>query len=211
MKNLNNILLLLVLATMFGCEPPITFNEPQPSNTKNLSEFPKRLQGEYLGISDRSTLIINDYIIQEVYDYNETIHINQLDTNSRLSGDTLIDLSTNERTIITRVGDSIINHIHGIDTLFQINADNVLRKFKGYYFINTRCEKESWKVEKIQLSKGELSISSISTKLELENLKEITETPQDTIPPYNFKATKKQFKEFVKNNGFRDTKTFIRK
>jgi Holliday junction resolvase len=87
----------------------------------------------------------------------------------------------------------------------------VLRKFKGYYFINTRCEKESWKVEKIQLSKGELSISSISTKLELDNLKEITETPQDTIPPYNFKATKKQFKEFVKNNGFRDTKTFIRK
>ncbi|MBL0074338.1 MAG: hypothetical protein IPP34_22100 [Bacteroidetes bacterium] len=60
------------------------------------------------------------------------------------------------------------------------------------------------------MQRGQLVISGISTTEDIENLKEITETTTDTIPPYKFKATKKQFKEFIKNDGFSDSETFVR-
>ena len=210
MKRLKLISSFIILTSLFACEPPVTFNEPQPTDTDNLSKFPNRLQGQYLSLADNSTLSIGDKLIQRIYDYDYKVHPNQLDSSARLSGDTIIDLKTNERTFIKRDGDSLITHIHYVDTLFQINYDNVVRKFKGYYFLNTRYDKESWEVKKIQFAKGQIVISSISTKLDLENLKEITETPQDTVAPYKFTATRKQFKKFIRNDGFSDSETFVR-
>lgn len=210
MKQLKFITTIIILTSLFACEPPVTFNEPQPTDTDNLSKFPDRLQGQYLSLADNSTLSIGDKLIQRIYDYDYKVHPNQLDSSARLSGDTIIDLKTNERTFIKRDGDSLITHIHYVDTLFQINYDNVIRKFKGYYFLNTRYDKESWEVKKIQFAKGQIVISSISTKLDLENLKEITETPQDTVAPYKFTATRKQFKKFIRNDGFSDSETFVR-
>lgn len=210
MKRLKIISTFIILTSLFACEPPVTFDAPQPTDTYNLSKFPNRLQGQYLSLEDNSTLLISDNLIQRIYDYDYKVHPNQLGSTSKLVGDTVIDLQTNERTLITRDGDSLVTHIHYIDTLFQMNYDNVIRKFKGYYFLNTRYNKESWEVKKIQLSKGQLIISSISTKLDLENLKEITETTQDTIAPYNFTTTKRQFKNFIKKGGFSDSETFVR-
>ena len=198
------------MTSLFACEPPVTFDEPQPTNIDNLSKFPKRLQGQYLNLTDNSTLIVSDKLIQRIYDYDYKVHLNQLDSAEQLSGDTIINIKTKEKTLIKRDGDSLITHVHYIDTLFQMDYDNVVRKFKGYYFLNKRYDKTSWEVKKIQLTKGQLILSSISTNLDIENLKEITETPQDTVPPYKFSATKKQFKEFIKNDGFSDSETFIK-
>ncbi|MBK8873826.1 MAG: hypothetical protein IPN13_07850 [Bacteroidetes bacterium] len=210
MKRLKQIFTFIILTSLFACEPPVTFNEPQPTDIANLSKFPKRLQGQYLNLTDNSTLLVSDKLIQRIYDYDEKIHSSQLDSTSRLSGDTIVDLTTNEKTVTMRDGDSLITHVHCIDTLFQIDYDNVVRKFKGYYFLNTRYDKTGWEVKKIQLQRGQLVISGISTTEDIENLKEITETTTDTIPPYKFKATKKQFKEFIKNEGFSDSETFVR-
>jgi hypothetical protein len=91
-----------------------------------------------------------------------------------------------------------------------MNYDNVVRKIKGYYFLNKRYDKESWEVKKIQLSKGQLVISTISTKQDIENLMAITESPKDTAELYKFAITKKQFKEFLKNDGFSDSEKFVR-
>jgi len=210
MKRLKLISTFIILASLFACEPPVTFDEPQPTDTDNLSKFPNRLQGQYISLADNSTLSISDKLIQRIYDYDYKIHVNQLDSNSRLVGDTVVDLETNERTLIKRDGDSLVNHIHYIDTLFQMNYDNVVREFKGYYFLNKRYDKGSWVVKKIHLSKGQLVISIISTKLDIDNLKEITETSLDTVPLYKFSATKRQFKKFIKKDGFSDTETFVR-
>ena len=187
---------IVVLTSLFACEPPVTFNEPQPTNVGNLSKFPNRLQGKYLNLTDNSTLLVGEKLIQRIYDYDYKIHQNQLDSTEQLYGDTIINVKTNEKTIVMREGDSLIAHIHFVDTLFQLDCDNVVRRFKGYYFINKRYDKTSWVVNKIQLTKGELTLSSISTKLDIENLKEITEAPTDTVQPFKFSATKKQFKQF---------------
>ncbi|MBK8808084.1 MAG: hypothetical protein IPO21_16155 [Bacteroidales bacterium] len=210
MKRLKIISTIIILTSLLACEPSVTFTDPQPIDMNNLSKFSIKLQGQYLSLSDNSTLIIGEKLIQRIYDYNYKIHPNQLDSNSRIYGDTIINLNTFERAIIRQDGDSLILHIHNIDTLFQMDLDNVVRKFKGYYFLNTCYDKTSWSVKKMQLSEGELIISSISTKQDLENLKEITETPKDTVQTYKFTATKKQFKEFIKNEGFSDTEIFAR-
>ena len=210
MKRLKFITTIIILTSLFSCKPPVTFNEPQPTDTDNLSKFPNRLQGQYLSLADNSTLVIGDKLIQRIYDFDQKIHPSQLDSNSRLSGDTIINLTTNTRESVKREGDSLVTHIHYIDTLFQMDYDNVVRKFKGYYFLNKRYDKESWEVKKIELSKGQLVVSSISTKQDIENLKTITESTQDTVAPYKFATTKKQFKEFIKNDGFADSETFVR-
>ena len=210
MKQFKLILTLIIITSLFACDPPVTFNEPQPVDTDNLSKFPKRLQGKYLSLSDSSFLVVNEKFIQRIYDLDQMMHTNQLDSNSQLSGDTLINLVNNSKEVVKRNGDSIITHVHYIDTLFQINYDNVVRKLKGYYFLNKRYDKESWEVQKMKLSKGKLMISSISDKNDIESLKTITESSEDTVAPYNFTASKKQFKEFLKNNGFSDSETFVK-
>lgn len=210
MKPLRIISAIIILTSLVACEPPVTFTEPQPVDTDNLSKFPRRLKGVYLSLSDSSILSINDKVIQRTYDFDYKIHPNQLDSTARLSGDTLINLETKERELLKRDGDSLNIHIHSVDTLFQMDYDNVVRKFKGYYFLNTRYDKTRWEVEKMNLSKGQLILSSISTKEDIENLKEITETPQDTVTNYNFTATKKEFKKFAKNDGFSDSETFVK-
>ena len=211
MKRLKFITTIIILTSLFACNHPlVTFNEPQPTDTDNLSKFPYRLQGQYLSIADNSTLVIGEKLIQRIYDFDLKIHPSQLDSNSRLSGDTIINLTTNTREVVKRDGDSLVTHIHYIDTLFLMDYDNVVRKFKGYYFLNKRYDKKSWEIKKIQLSKGQLVVSSISTKQDIENLKAITESTQDTAAPYKFATTKKQFKEFIKNDGFSDSETFVR-
>ncbi|HRN34565.1 MAG TPA: hypothetical protein PLC76_07400 [Saprospiraceae bacterium] len=209
-KKLRLITTVIILTSLFACQPPVIFNEPQPTDTENLSIIPERLQGLYLSLEDSSTLLISDKLIQRIYDFDLEVNPSQLDSTSKLSGDTLINLETNEKQIIRRVGNNLITHIHSIDTLFQMDYDNVIRKFKGYYFLNKRYDKTSWEVKKVELKKGQLVISSISSELDVDNLKEITETPTDTVAPNKFTVTKKQFKDFIKNDGFSDSETFVR-
>ena len=210
MKRLKFITTIIILTSLFACGPTVTFNEPQPTDTDNLSKFPDRLQGQYLSLADNSVLVIGDKLMERIYDFDQKIHPSQLDSNSRLSGDTIINLTTNTREVVKRDGDSLLSHFHYIDTYFQMDYDNVVRKFKGYYFLNKRLGEGSWDVKKIELSKGQLVISSISTKQDIENLKTLTESTQDTIASYKFTTTKKQFKEFIKNDGFSDSETFVR-
>jgi len=193
MKRLKLLVTFIVLTSLFACESRITFSEPQPTDTDNLSKFPKRLQGQYVSLADNSILTISEKLIQRIYDFDYKFHPNELDNTFQFSGDTLIDLVTNEKTIVKRDGDSLLYHVYYVDTLFQMDYDNVVRKFKGYYFLNTRYSKTSWYVQKVQLLKGQLVISSISTKEEIENLKEVTETI-DTIPPYQFTPKKNNLK-----------------
>ena len=213
MKQLNYFSTIIILIVLYSCggEPPVTFNEPQPTDTDNLSKFPDRIQGQYLSLADNSTLVIGEKLIQRIYDFDQKIHPSQLDSNSRLSGDTIINLTTNEREVIKHEGDSLLTHIQFIDTLFQMDYYNVVREFKGYYFMNKRYDEESWEVKKIELSRGQLVISSISTQLDMQNLKTLSESAIDTVAPHKYSPTKKQFKEFIKNDGFTDSEKFVRK
>jgi hypothetical protein len=214
MKNqLKQILVLVILPILFGCEMKelALFDEPQPSDIKNLSKFPNRIQGDYLSLNDSSTLTIDDSMIWRISNFDYKIHPNELDENSKISGDSLFDSETGDKWPVSRDGDSLIVSIRLTDTLFMIKPNNFARKFKGYYFLNNYLDDLGWEVNQMKLKKGELSISSISSETDIKNLNEITETSTDTIPPFKYSVTKKQFKEFIRNNGFSDSEIFVKK
>jgi hypothetical protein len=199
------------LASLTACEPSITFTEPQPAATDNLSEIPRRVQGRYLSLKDSSILLVSPSLISRIYDFNYKVHISKAESGMQKSGDTLIDPKTNEKQLIVDGGDSLLRNAHYVDTLFMLGSgEHVLKKFKGYYFLNKRHAAESWEVRKMEQTRGKLIISSLSEEKDLASLKEITESREDTAAPYHFTATQQQFKEFVKSNGFHDNETFVR-
>lgn len=197
------------LMAFFACTPPVTFDQPQPANTATLTSLPKRLQGSYQSLKDNSLLTINDHAILRIYDYNLKKHIGEPDSNYRFSGDSVIDLNDNLKTTFKREGDSIIFHIHSVDTLFLLSDENVLKKFRGYYFLNLLYQKSGWEVKKLGLSKGELTISGIKSKEEIDLLKTFSENNSDTVP-FQVRPTKKQFLKFIKAEGFSEKEVFTR-
>ena len=208
-ENSIKLLTFFVLMSFVACTV-VTFDEPQPEGVANLAKLPKRIQGQYISLADSSTLYVSDKMIRRVYDFEYRILAGELDSNYKFTGDTIININTNEKETAKKIGDTLFIRIHSVDTLFELNYDNVARKYKGYYFINTRHDEESWEVKKIELLKGRLQISSVSTKQDVENLKAITESTQDTLAPYQFSVTKKQFKEFIRNGGFSDNEIFVK-
>ncbi len=201
----------LILAAIFmsACQPPVTFTEPQPKDVAALSGFPQRIQGRYLCAEDSSFLQITANSMIRIYDFNEKLHLDDLDSTEQIIGDSLYDLNTNTGQLIRIEGDSIVMHVHDIDTLFTIDKLNVLKKYKGYYFVNIYKPEENWEVKKLGFSHSKLILSSISTKQDLEQLQTMTESTQDTIP-YVFSLTRKQFKTFVREEGFRDSEEFFK-
>jgi hypothetical protein len=192
-----------------SCEPAATFDKPQPTDTKSLTNFPKRIQGKYLAADQASILAITDKLITRYYDFDVKEHKDSLGSSYKLVGDTLIYLTDSTKEKIVLSGDTIIQHYNGTDTLFSISTDNILKKFKGYYFLNKRYNDNAWEVNKLSLEKGVLAIASISDKDDIQKLKEITETSADTTSS-NFSLTRRQFKSFIKKDGFGEQETFTR-
>ena len=209
MKPIKFLVLFILVINIFACEPPVTFSEPQPSNTNDLTQFPKRIQGNYLSLLDNSHFIIYPNQMVRTYSYYYKIHASEIDSSQQIVGDSIINKDTNEKSFVKIDGDSLAIHTSNTDTLFYINATNILRKYKGYYFINTLYDSGAWEVKKIELSKGKLYVSTISNIEDIAQLKLITESKMDTLP-YKFTVSKSQFKNFVKNDGFSDTEVFAR-
>lgn len=202
MNNLKTIVVVIFCVGLLACQAPISFQEPQPINVKPLNEFPKRLHGQFISQDDYSLLSISKQLMLRAYDFDYKLHPNTLDSQMKLVGDTLFNISTNEKFLIKHEGDSIVYHYHIVDTLFQFDDKHVLKHFKGYYFLNSYPNPNGWVVNKLELSKGKIEISSISNGQDLENLKAIAESSADTIAPYKFKISKRQFRKFIKKDGF---------
>ena len=192
-----------------ACEPPATFTEPQPTSVDSETEFPKRYRGTYVNDEDISAIMIGPNYIKRKYEVNLNMHKSALDSNYTIEGNVVTNSATGEVGDITYKGDSVVVQFHYLDTLFSMSENHILKKFKGYLFMNLKNPKGGWEVRKMALSRGKLSISEISP-LDLEYLKEFKVDEQDTVAPYLYSPTKKQFKQFVKNNGFRYTETFTK-
>ena len=208
MKKFVAVTIVIFVLLLDSCEPAATFDKPQPDNAKPLTSFSERLQGKYLSADQASIVTITDKLLTRHYDFDVKEHKDSMGASYKLVGDTLIDVAggTKEKVIVE--GDTIIQHANWTDTLFNISADNVLKKFKGYYFLNNRYKDSSWEVKKLSLKKGVLTVGSVSDNDDIQKLKEITETTADTTST-NFTLSRKQFKRFVKQDGFSKQETFI--
>jgi hypothetical protein len=203
-----NILIITVCLFMVGCRPTAVFDQPQPSETDNMEQFPKRLQSQYVSQNGVAIITISNKMITKTYEYLFKVNVNQLDSAYKLVGDTLISNDTREKEQVSRVGDTLVKSVYEIDTVFLISENNVLKKYKGYYFLNFLREKSNWEVKKLEIAHGILSISEIAGKNDFDALREITETNDTTS--YLFNPTKKQFKSFINLGGFSNKETYLR-
>jgi hypothetical protein len=192
-----------------ACGPVVTFSEPQPVDVKSLKEFPRRLHGNYISTLDSSSLYINRSSIIRNYAIEIIKAVNNLDSGYVLKNDTLLCSFNGEKWPVAIHDDSIYGNIPIVDTLFRIDENGVLKKFKGYYFISNRLKGNNWEVKKINLARGKLEMSYIRNPEDIQKLKAITETNFDTLP-CQINLTRKQFKQFVKDDGFSDSETFIK-
>jgi len=190
----------VLLLALTSCENVITFNKPQPEGVDSLTVIPKKLIGHYIGKDGATSLEINRFCIIQHFDYDVKQLKDSLDWEN---------LTRAEKSKYRSVGDSAIEHVVDIDTLFSFSEDHVMKKFKGYYFLNSREGKRSWFVQKLKLNKGLLTIGTIATKEELQTLEKVNESPIDTTT-YQLKFTRKQFHEYIDNDGFSKVDTFIR-
>jgi hypothetical protein len=197
---------------LFSCkEPIVSFEVAQPENIKEQKEFPKKLIGTYYNSENNIELIIRKYFIIKKTLLNDTLRISELDKNEVIKNDTLYRLKPNEKYKIIKINDSLFSNYVYSDTIFNLKKTDVLKKFKGYYFLNKSIEKTGfWEVEKLKLTKGVLKINGIETENEISLLETITESKRDTVKPFTIKPTKKQFKEFIKKNGFVEGETYLK-
>lgn len=196
-----------------SCEEPVKFSEPQPQHKSNLSSFPTRIKGTYKSLNDEYTIEITDKMIIRNYKSNVCLSKSELDSskNLELKGNLLIDKDNDLAFQITIKDDTIAGFAFQSDTIFIINNENLLRKFKGHYFLNTKLEGGYYVQMITNEDGGKITISSIK-KEEIENLKIISEVeePDDSLMDnYQFTLTKKEFKNFVNEmHGFRSTEVF---
>lgn len=195
----------------FREEPSVVFGEPQPAGEDNLPSFPSKLKGKYRGMAEGNELMVTEKFIISTSVVEDKIPVAALDSNLQLNGDTVVDIKTGEKTKVLVQGDSILRSFTFIDTVFRLNYDNVLRKFRGHYFLNTRYEGESWDVKQLSPQGDRLIIGSIRSPEDIQNLQAISESSaSDTSLPRKFSLSKKQFRKYLGKEGFRDQSIYIR-
>jgi len=205
----SSLFLVVFLFVAASCGPVATFREPQPAGVDYLSAFPSRFQGKYLSKDKASYLQISDNCLVRTYDFDLKLRKDSLPEQYSLKQDSVYDKHSGKTEKVLIAGDSLLMHLFESDTIFCISDEQVLKKFKGYLFMNSLVDKSSWKVQKLELSKGVLVLAGIATGLEIDKLRKLTDTPGDTTL-FNFSLSKKQFRKFLKNDGFRNEETFYK-
>ena len=204
--------LILTSLILFSCkEPLVSFSEAQPENSKDLNSFPKKLMGKYYNVAENCELEIREKLIVKISTLTDTFHVNELPKSEILRKDSIINTLTSEKNVVTSINDSLFTNFIYKDTLFHINYNSVLIKMKGYYFLNSKMSDANWYVQKLFLKNGQLCINTITSEDEITLLETLTESKKDTTKPFVLKPTKKQFKAFVKKNGFAEGEVYLKK
>ncbi len=218
MKPLKSIAILSMACLVINaCEQPVKFNEPQPAGKSNLSHFPNSLTGIYKSSDDNYFVEVKTKMIIKKQSTEVVISKAEVDSSKELhlKGNILVDSGNNFSFKVNLINDTLHGTINLTDTFFILNNENVLRKFRGHYFINTKHDDGGYDVKMITYEKGgHLTISEIQ-KDEIENLKSVTEIaePSDSTltSDYQFKPTKKEFKKFVNDmHGFRNSEEYLK-
>jgi hypothetical protein len=192
---------LILVLTLFSCKESVSFTTPQPNNEPNLVGFPKKYHGYYENpITAEDIIIYEDVVTRGIMIY-DTLAMHELET-----------IAPEVRQHYKAVADSLyVNQTYHNDTVFSIVNGDILRKLKGNLFLNTKNGKGNWEVSKFYIKDNILSISQISTEKDIMLLSEILHYEPDSTKANVYTLSKKEFKEFVKKNGFQITETFLKK
>ncbi len=206
---------------MIACEERVKFEEPQPSDRNDLNQIPRKLRGSYISNSDSTFLTISEDRIVEWMDLETRTLIDSLDM--EIDSTMMTEVTPDSVQVIDGAfnlsfkflpSDSVIVYYSYRDTVFEISNEQVLRRFKGHYFLNYRRTEDNWIVRRLTLDKGELSFSKVRVPEDFNELKEITEVKEiksdsGKVVGYKLNPTRKELKQLMKHS-FSETKTYQR-
>ncbi len=216
-----NNLLLLICLTFFACEDTVKFVKPQPAGSKDLGEIPKKLLGTYFSASDSMHLTITEHAMLKWMEIDGVMLIDSLDIELdstkivKQTPDFTQAIGDNYEIMLSFFSpDSVWIHYSFHDTLFAISDQQVLKKFKGNYFLNYEKGEDSWQVRRLTLEKGELLFSKVKLPEDIEKVKELTELQEVTsdsgkVVGYKLKPTRKELKKLMKSS-FLETSSYRR-
>ena len=215
---MKNISFLLVILCCSCVEKSVDFLEPQPANTKNIKQFSPELMGIYESLEGDSKMEIQKTCIIESGNYDIKLSKAELDTSKEfiLKDNILFSTADNTQIAVQQRNDSVFGLVPWTDTAFLISQSNLLRKLKGYYFLNEYTSDTVWKVVRMKLEDKVLLMATMNKKKEADEIKKYTTLyyvamNNDTITSYKLKPSKKEFKKMVDSKLlFTDQQKFIK-
>lgn len=186
------IISVIVLLFLFGCGPYIYFKSPQPEKKKNLEKFPAKIIGQYISASDSSVLIIGFDKIKKIKTESTSMSHAEfmLETGDTIIKDTSFVFTDNWLINVKFHDDSVFINSSREEEIFKVSENQLLRKFKKYYFLNYKDTNDLWKIEILKLTKDTLEFGNILTKEDLEQIKGITSVEEYTDSTDSGKSTK---------------------
>ena len=179
-----------------ACVTDVKFEGPQPENVSDEMLIPNAAWGVYRSVQDSSLLFIS--ATEMVRFVNKTFKVPRalLDSAYQFKGDTVFYDEEN-RLDVELIGDSVYGRFHRADTIFSISPRNVLRKFKGYYFLNKQT-RNGWEVYLMTAKNNELSLVTSWREEDLAALRKITHSNDST---HRFKPSRSQIRKFILQHG----------
>lgn len=205
MKALTLIASIILLT---ACGESVRFEVPQPEGVGIQKDFPKRLYGEYSTPNDSSKLLIaNGRIIQ----YSRAAFAEKRDSVDRVEPEDdsiYMEVNKNFSLKLEVRGDSIFYGWSSYDTLFDAAHGDLLKKYKGIYFLNRRMANFSWAVTTLTSFADGVTLGAVSGADDIRKLRNLTNTPSDSI--FRFRPTKKQLLKFLREKGFSKEVIYLR-
>jgi len=210
MKTSIKLCFMAFLAMTISCKEIDTtkFTEPQPAGMSNLQAIPAKYHGLFSEQGDSLEILVNSRLVLQTYHGDAKIHKNDLSDKESIVDDTLYNRSTGYKMPVVTIGDSLQVHISYTDTIFDIKTD-ILRKSQGSLFLNRHHADSSWSVRRATLKGEDLEISRVSDEQKSDAYKHLQQVHRDSSSG-RYQASRKQFKKFVKNGGFGNTRVFQR-
>ena len=201
-----------------SCDQSATFNAAQPEAGEQLTAFPANMKGFYFSADKESILTVSDSLVLRIYDFDMKLNKDSLPDGFKLTGDTLsiFDFGGyNEKQKVSFLDKStFVYHEHFGDTLFKLSEFEVLKKYKGYIFLNERVQTDSnkfeWEVRKIGMNKGLLTMDFVDEKKQIDKLVELPASLSEDPTTYPYTPNHNKFKEFMEDDGFEKVDSFYK-
>lgn len=204
-KNYNWILILTTILISCTPTPEVRFLEPQPINKRNLKTIPKNYHGQYLSKSDSSILTIDSNIIfQEWIDLAKVSDIEMQEELDTVYKNDVVIHESNWTMTVDVDNDSTTIKVYGIDTLFVLSDNTILKRYKGYLFLNYKRADSTWRVKTLKLESGQLDFDKLIDHSQIDSLREVTnivtefDTVSNRVEYYDLNPKRKELKEILK-------------
>ena len=150
-STMKQLIFLLFIASflVFGCvEPPVVFNDAQPTGLEAKAYFEPIYRGVFQCESDSGIVYVKAKTIYKELTYQFKTSIAEIDSleESKLTDGQLWIEGLKDPIPVNIEGDSVSGALTFRDTLFEVGENQVLKYFRGHHILNKRIDEDKWEV-----------------------------------------------------------------